>query len=115
MTMTIMDVAHALTLMLVTLALTKPTMFRFLIDKGSGMPSLGKQGQFVALVTSTWAFATLTVAHELTEWFFGAYMVAWAGAAFGSLWLQIKGGQQGSSSTTTTTTSSSASSQPAQP
>jgi len=69
----------------------RPGTFRFLLDKGSTEPSLGRIGQFTALVVSTWAFMSLVLSNLLTEWFFTAYMLAWAAAQFGSIWLKVKG------------------------
>lgn len=43
--------------------------------------SLSRLGQLVALVTSTWGFVALVQADRLTEWYYGAYMLAWAGTA----------------------------------
>lgn len=43
--------------------------------------SLSRVGQLAALIVSTWAFAWLTLADRMTEWYFGGYMLAWAGTA----------------------------------
>jgi hypothetical protein len=51
-----------------------------LISDETGKLSLSKTGQFVALLVSTWGFVALTRAGNLTEWYFMAYMAAWAGA-----------------------------------
>ena len=61
----------------------KPDQFdlRFIIvDVATGKVSLFKVGQFVALLTSTWALIHETRADQLTDWLFGGYIVAWAGA-----------------------------------
>ena len=42
--------------------------------------SLGKTGQFIAMVISTWVIIYQTRAGLLTEWLFAGYMLAWAGA-----------------------------------
>lgn len=73
----------------------KPARFRYLLDKDSPEPSLGRVGQFTALITSTWAFVALVLSDKLNEWFFTAYMLSWAGAQFGSLWLKQRGQQGG--------------------
>ena len=51
-----------------------------LIDETTNRPSLFKLGALVALVATTWGFFVLTTKGTLTEWYFGAYMAAWAGA-----------------------------------
>lgn len=88
----------AFTAIIVFLAWIKPAIFRVLIDKDSSEPSLGRQGQFTAMVTSTWIAVTLTIGEGagqiLTEWFMGLYMLAWAGAGFSSIWLKLKGAPQ---------------------
>jgi len=89
--------------LLVLIVWVRPQTFQFLLDKGSAFPSLGRQGQFTAMVISTWVLVTVTLKGGLAEWLFIGYMFAWASAQFGSLWLKIKG--QGGSSTTTTDTS----------
>jgi len=86
----VMTVAFAI---LILLALIKPGLFRFLLDKDSVEPSLGRQGQYVALVVSTWALMWLVIHDKLTEFFFTSYMLAWAGAQFGSIFLKMKGKQ----------------------
>lgn len=96
-----LTVVSGLCALLVFVALVRPTTFAVLINKGANMPSLGKQGQFTALVTSTWVLVYITTADKLTEWYAGLYMLAWAGAQFGSIWLQVKG-QAGTTTTTST-------------
>lgn len=88
------QVVSAFASVLVFIALVRPQTFRFLMDKGNAEPSLGRQGQFTALVVSTWAFVQLTLADKLTEWFFAGYMMAWGLAQFGSIWLKMKGQAQ---------------------
>ena len=78
--------------MIVIVAWVRPHTFLVLIDLPSNHPSLAAQGQFTAMVVSTWALVQLTLDNELTEWFFGAYMLAFAGAKFGSAFLKLKGG-----------------------
>lgn len=51
-----------------------------IVDTVSGKVSLFKLGQLVALAVSTWALVYETRRGHLTEWLFGFYMVAWAGA-----------------------------------
>lgn len=87
------QVISAMTACLMFIVLLRPKSFRFLLDKGNQEPSLGRQGQFVALLVSTWAFVALTLDGKLTEWFFVWYMFAWGAAQFGSLWLKMKGQQ----------------------
>lgn len=41
--------------------------------------SLSRLGQLVALLVSSWGYVWLTLNDRLTEWYFGTYMVAWAG------------------------------------
>ena len=47
-----------------------------LIDT-DGKASTSKLAQIVALIASTWAFLHVTLAGELTEWFYGLYMGIW--------------------------------------
>lgn len=61
--------------------------FEDLLLDSSGRTSLHKLGQFIALVTSTWGFVYLTLAYKLTEFYFGLYMAAWAGANAANKWL----------------------------
>lgn len=75
-------------------AWTRPQWFRYLLDKGTAEPSVNRVGQFTALVTSTWAFVAIVIKGQLSEWFFTAYMLAWAAAQFGSVWLKSKNPQQ---------------------
>jgi len=103
------QVVTALVAMLVMVVWIRPQIFRFLLDKGNAEPSLGRLGQFTAMIVSTWVLVTVTLAKkgDLQEWLFIGYMLSWAGAQFGSLWLKMKGGQSGTTTTTTTTDSSS--------
>jgi len=87
------DFLTAMFALLILFALIKPAMFRFLLDKDSVEPSLGRQGQYVALVVSTWGFMWLVIHDKMTEFFFTSYMLAWAGAQFGSIFLKMKGKQ----------------------
>lgn len=68
-----------------------PQKLRFLLDKGTEYPSLGRQGQYTALLISTWGFATLTINGNMTEFYFIGYMLAWSGAQFASVYLKLKG------------------------
>jgi hypothetical protein len=47
-----------------------------LIDE-VGRASTSKLAQIIALISSTWAFLHVTLAGELTEWFYGLYMGIW--------------------------------------
>lgn len=49
--------------------------------------SLSKIGQATALIVSTWGFVFLTMAGKMTEWYFGVYMAAWAGAGLMNKWI----------------------------
>lgn len=84
-------VVSALLAMLLMICLIRPQTFPFLRDKRSGFPSLGRQGQYAALLITTWGFITLIISAEMSEWYAGLYMLAWAGAQFGSVWLKLKG------------------------
>lgn len=55
-----------------------------------GRTSLYKLGQFIALCFSTWGFVYLTLAYKLSEWYFTAYMVAWAGANVANKYIETK-------------------------
>jgi len=109
------QVVTALVAALLIVVWVRPQTFKFLLDKGSFYPSLGRQGQFTAMIISTWVLVTVTLAKkgDLQEWLFIGYMLSWAGAQFGSLWLKMKGGQSGTTTTTTTTDSSTVSATPA--
>jgi len=100
------EVGTALIVMVIIVAVLRPTAFRYLLDKDSAEPSLGRIGQFIALMTSTWVFVTLVLMKDLNEWFFIGYMGVWAGAQATSLFLKIKG-QAGATTTETSSTSSS--------
>jgi len=97
------QVVSAAVAVLVLIVWVRPQSFRFLLDKGSAFPSLGRQGQYTAMVISTWVLVTVTLVKkgDVQEWLFIGYMFAWGGAQFGSLWLKVKGqGHAGSSSST---------------
>ena len=49
------------------------------VDTKTDHVSLFKFGQFTALLSSTWALIYETRHGHLTEWLFGAYIVAWSG------------------------------------
>jgi len=54
---------------------------RWLItDEQTKQPSLHKFGQLVALAISSWGFVYQALNGHLTEWYFTAYMLAWAAA-----------------------------------
>jgi hypothetical protein len=92
----------AIVALIIFICWLRPQTFSFLIDKGSMYPSLGRQGQYTALIVSTWGFVTLTLTGDMSEYYAGLYMLAWAGAQFGSVWLKLKGGQSTSSTSSTT-------------
>jgi len=91
MNSTLFQVISGIAAAIVFIVWLRPQLFRFLLDKGNAEPSLSRQGQYTALVVSTWAFVSLTLADKLTEWFFIGYMAGWVGAQFGSIWLKLKG------------------------
>ena len=84
----------ALTAVLVMICWIRPQTFPFLRDKQSQYPSLGRQGQYSALLISSWGFVTMILYKGMSEWYAGLYMLAWAGAQFGSVWLKLKGSTQ---------------------
>lgn len=89
------EVISAFVALLVFFVWIRPQVFPFLLDKGTTFPSLGRQSQYTAMITSTWVLVTATLMKkgDVPEWMFIGYMLAWAGAQFGSLWLKTKGGQ----------------------
>jgi hypothetical protein len=50
-----------------------------LITGDNGRVSATKFAQTVALVVATWGFITLVQQGKLSEWYFGAYMMAFLG------------------------------------
>jgi len=64
-----------------------------LITGDNGRVSLSKFGQCGAFFTSTWGFVYLTVGDKLTEWYFGAYMLAWAGATLANKAIAAQAGK----------------------
>ena len=82
----------------------KPELFKIVIDKDNQYPSGSKQAQFTALIVSTWVLVDASLRSAVTEWMFGMYMIAWAGAQFGSTWLKIKGQSNDAQSSYRTTT-----------
>ena len=60
------------------------------VDSQTGKISIEKVGYMVALIISSWSLVTLTLTDKLTEWFFGAYMTAFAVARWGSQYLATK-------------------------
>lgn len=58
-----------------------PLDLRWLILDAQRKPALGKIGQVVALIISTWAFAIFTLKGTLSVDYFIAYMVSWSGSA----------------------------------
>lgn len=74
-------IAFALAVMFVIQAKKDKFDLRWLItDEQTKQPSLHKFGQLVALIISSWGFVYETLNGRMTEWYFGAYMVAWAAA-----------------------------------
>lgn len=78
----------------------RPETFKWLMDQDTGYPSSSRRAQETAMVTSTWALVTLTLKNNVAEWLFVGYMIAWAGAQFGSIWLKMKGQSSGTTVTT---------------
>lgn len=97
------QVVSALCAIFIVIATLKPQSLPFLLDKDTDKPSLGRIGQFTALVVSTWAMVELVLDDKLTEWFFTGYMLTWAGAQAASLALKIRG-QAGTTETSTAQT-----------
>ena len=91
MTSDLFQAVSALVAALVFVVWVKPDIFMVLRDKDSSYPSLGRQGQFTALIVSTWVVVAITLKGGIQEWLFIGYMIAWAGAGFGSIWLKLKG------------------------
>ena len=58
-----------------------PLDLRWLILDANRKPALGKIGQVVALIVSTWAYVVFTLKGTLSEFYFVSYMVAWSGSA----------------------------------
>ena len=89
---TLYSMVSALTALAVFVAWVRPCTFVFLIDKRTGHPSIGRQGQYTALLVSTWVLVTVALDPDdrVSEWLFIGYMVAWAGAQFGSRWMQLR-------------------------
>lgn len=74
-------IAFALCVLWVVQARKDNFDLRWLItDEQTKQPSLHKFGQLVALAISSWGFVYETLQGRMTEWYFGAYMVAWAAA-----------------------------------
>ncbi len=80
----------ALVAMVVVIVWVRPQTFPFLKDKDTQYPSLGRQGQYTALIVSTWIIVAESLARPVSEWLFTGYMFAWAGAQFASIWLKLK-------------------------
>jgi len=82
-----------LVVLFLLLSWVRPTIFRFLLDKGNTEPSLSRIGQYNALLISSWGVVALVLKETpIPEWFFSTFMLAFAGAQFGSLWLKFKSG-----------------------
>ena len=106
--MTALEIVLGAVLLVVALALVVVTrdprhpvsLLQLVTDARSGRMSLGRVGQLVALIVSSWAFVWLTIAGTLTEWYYGTYMIAWAGARIADQLVQqragvVKGGLTG--------------------
>ena len=97
--MTILEIVLGSVLLVVTLALVVVTrdprnpvsLLHLVTDARSGRMSLGRVGQLAALIVSSWAFVWLTIAGTLTEWYYGTYMIAWAGARLADQALKARG------------------------
>jgi hypothetical protein len=100
-------IISAITAILVLITWIRPETFRFLLDRGEQYPSQGRQAQHTALMASTWVLVALTInaGDGVPEFLFTGYMVAWAGAAFGSIWLKLKGQREQQDGTVTTKSS----------
>lgn len=103
MSSSLFSMVSSLVAILVFMVWIKPTLFKALLDKDNrDYPSLGRQGQFTAMIVSTWGFVAIILKGDLPEWFFVGYMSIWALAQGGSAWLKLRGQMPG-----TTTESSS--------
>ena len=94
--MTALEIVLGAVLLVVALALVVVTrhpvsLLQLVTDARSGRMSLGRVGQLVALIVSSWAFVWLTIAGTLTEWYYGTYMIAWAGARIADQLVQQRG------------------------
>lgn len=97
--MSALEIVLGAVLLVVALALVVVTrdprhpvsLLQLVTDARSGRMSLGRVGQLVALIVSSWAFVWLTIAGTLTEWYYGTYMIAWAGARIADQLVQQRG------------------------
>lgn len=97
--MSALEIVLGAVLLVVALALVVVTrdprhpvsLLQLVTDARSGRMSLGRVGQLVALIVSSWAFVWLTIAGMLTEWYYGTYMIAWAGARIADQLVQQRG------------------------
>ena len=97
--MSALEIVLGAVLLVVALALVVVTrdprhpvsLLQLVTDARSGRMSLGRVGQLVALIVSSWAFVWLTIAGTLTEWYYGTYMIAWAGARLADQLVQQRG------------------------
>lgn len=84
-------IVGAFAILLVVQARKDSYDLRWLItDENTKQPSLHKFGQLVALVISSWGFVYQAVHDHLTEWYFTAYMVAWAAAEVANRYISAK-------------------------
>ena len=66
---------------------------RWLItDEQTKQPSIHKFGQLVALAISSWGFVYETLQGRMTEWYFTAYMVAWAATEVANRYIATRSG-----------------------
>lgn len=97
--MSALEIVLGAVLLVVALALVVVTrdprhpvsLLQLVTDARSGRMSLGRVGQLAALIVSSWAFVWLTIAGTLTEWYYGTYMIAWAGARIADQLVQQRG------------------------
>lgn len=112
------QVVSALVAILVFVVWVRPQTFKVLLDKeNNDYPSLGRQGQYTAMISSTWVLVAVTLAKkgDVQEYLFIGYMMAWAGAQFGSLWLKMKGQSPGTTTTFEKSKETTRTNEPAKP
>lgn len=59
------------------------------IDSATGKIAIEKVGYMTALCVSTWGFVALTLENHLSEWYFTAYISAFAAARIASQGLSV--------------------------
>lgn len=100
------QVVSGLLAIVILMSWFKPRMFEFLLDKDTNIPSLGRIGQFDALVVSSWAFVAMVLVDKLSETYFEFFMATWSGAQALSIFLKIKGAATPPAPSVTTQTTS---------